>query len=290
MRLPSDNAKVVRIRVLSDLHEEFATRVGGSLSLEPTNADVTVLAGDIHNGIGIFEVAQREAFAASQVVLLAGNHEYFGSDVESLQSLYLQHATPRLHPLQMSSVDLFGLRFIGATLWTDYALYGNDSKEDTMVRATPRMADYRLIRRSAQLDAPMLDAPATVQLHQQQLAWLKGAVEQSPLPVVVVTHHAPSPRSIHPRFANDPINPAFITDLEYFMLEQPPSKLPLWIHGHVHNGFDYMVGRTRVVANPAGYRRKAADGTWLFENMAFDPNKIVELSAAKNEFTGRLAT
>jgi Icc-related predicted phosphoesterase len=276
--------QAVHIRVLSDLHEEFAARVGGTLSLEPTYADVTVLAGDIHNGLGVFEVAQRDAFANSHVVLVAGNHEYFGGDVESLQPLYLQHATPRLHPLQMSSVDLLGLRFVGVTLWTDYALYGNDSQEATMVRATPRMADYRLVRRGAHPDAPFLDAPATVQLHQQQLAWLKMAVTHSPLPVVVVTHHAPSPRSIHARFANDPINPAFITDLEYFMLEQPEGKLPLWIHGHVHNGFDYRVGGTRVVANPAGYRRKLADGTWLFENTAFDPNKIVEVSAAPNEF------
>jgi hypothetical protein len=27
----------------------------------------------------------------------------------------------------------------------------------------------------------------------------------------------------------------------------------LWTHGHTHEKFDYMIGGTRVVANPRGY-------------------------------------
>jgi Icc-related predicted phosphoesterase len=55
----------------------------------------------------------------------------------------------------------------------------------------------------------------------------------------------------------------------------------LWVHGHVHDGFDYTVGRTRVVANPAGYilnRRTAQSrGDFRFENETFDPNLVLEV-------------
>jgi hypothetical protein len=31
----------------------------------------------------------------------------------------------------------------------------------------------------------------------------------------------------------------------------------LWIHGHVHDSFDYQIGRTRIVCNPRGYEAHA---------------------------------
>jgi len=55
----------------------------------------------------------------------------------------------------------------------------------------------------------------------------------------------------------------------------------LWLHGHVHDSFDYQVGQCRVVANPAGYvlnRRYAIDPSeYEFENPAFDRNLLVEI-------------
>ena len=42
----------------------------------------------------------------------------------------------------------------------------------------------------------------------------------------------------------------------------------LWVHGHVHDAFDYTIGRTRVLANPRGYRDEARD---------FTPDLVVEV-------------
>ena len=39
----------------------------------------------------------------------------------------------------------------------------------------------------------------------------------------------------------------------------------LWIHGHIHESFDYKIGKTRVVCNPRGYAS-------IEENKGFRPD------------------
>jgi hypothetical protein len=86
---------------------------------------------------------------------------------------------------------------------------------------------------------------------------------------VVITHHAPSPKSIHPRFAGSAINACFVSDVESLMGAQ---RAALWIHGHTHDSFDYTVSGTRVVCNPRGYSKNNVN-----ENPLFDPNLVVTI-------------
>lgn len=87
------------------------------------------------------------------------------------------------------------------------------------------------------------------------------------LKTVVLTHHAPSPGSVRPRFAGDPPTPAFVTDLDRLM---DASRVALWVHGHTHDPFDYTVHGTRVVCNPRGYApHQLAQG--------FRPGLVVEI-------------
>jgi Icc-related predicted phosphoesterase len=67
---------------------------------------------------------------------------------------------------------------------------------------------------------------------------------------VVVTHHSPSSRSVAQRFAQDLLTPAFASNLEEMM---GSHRVALWIHGHMHDPFDYEIFGTRVVCNPRGY-------------------------------------
>ena len=83
---------------------------------------------------------------------------------------------------------------------------------------------------------------------------------------MVVTHHAPSPRSIAPRFSGDTLNPAFASDLTDLM----GSGVQLWVHGHMHQSHDYIERGTRVICNPRGYLP-------LEPNPDFDPILIVEV-------------
>ena len=49
------------------------------------------------------------------------------------------------------------------------------------------------------------------------------------------------------------------------------SRARLWIHGHTHDSFDYVVNGTRVLCNPRGYAKNGAN-----ENPLFDANLIAE--------------
>jgi len=62
---------------------------------------------------------------------------------------------------------------------------------------------------------------------------------------VLITHHAPSASSIHPRFAGDAWNVCFTRDMEDLM----GDGVDLWIHGLTHNSFDYRIKGS----NPRGY-------------------------------------
>ena len=85
----------------------------------------------------------------------------------------------------------------------------------------------------------------------------------------MITHHAPSRQSIHPRYADSLLNACFVSDAEHLVSGE---RAQLWIHGHTHDSFDYVVHGTRVVCNPRGYAKNGVN-----ENPHFDPNLIVEV-------------
>ena len=86
---------------------------------------------------------------------------------------------------------------------------------------------------------------------------------------LLLAHHAPSPRSIRDWYEGDPFNPAFASDLDRVIERYRPE---LWIHGHMHDPVDERLGRTRLIANPAGYAYEA--------KMGFDPKLCVNLREA----------
>ena len=83
---------------------------------------------------------------------------------------------------------------------------------------------------------------------------------------VVITHHAPSRRSIRRWFQDDPLNPAFASDLDRLIERYQPA---LWVHGHMHDPADERLGKTRLVANPVGYAHERKRG--------FDPTLCINL-------------
>ncbi len=271
------------------------------MEFEAIAADVTILAGDIANGVEAIEVAKRASFAKSQVIVVPGNHEFYGGQMDLVlaQMRAAASAVPNVHLLDRDSVTIQGVRFLGATLWTDYALHGRDQIDAAIQAASPRMVDYRLIKAET---GELFSARDSITLHHQARNWLASQLQahemdaadsglsaqkaSPPQKTVVITHHAPHPLSVHMRFAGNAVNPAFVSDLTELM-----GVAQLWVHGHAHNGFDYNVAGTRVVANPAGYRKvrntgdlpgspKSAPAThdhWLFENPIFNPNYVCEI-------------
>lgn len=232
------------IQLASDLHLEFLERNApqARLVVPAPGADLLVLAGDIHNGVkGI------EAFAdwPVPVVYLAGNHEFYDHDWESTrQDLRAACAGTQVTFLDNDSIEFKGMRILGCTLWTDFRL-GESTQSQAMEAVERGLMDYHVIRTASGL----LRSQQTLADHKKSRGWLEGELAK-PFDgkTVVVTHHGPHPLSIHPRFAGNAMNPGFISDLTPLLRDAD-----LWLHGHTHDGFDYRIGRCRVVANPAGY-------------------------------------
>jgi len=67
---------------------------------------------------------------------------------------------------------------------------------------------------------------------------------------IVITHHAPSIKSVPEEYKNIPVTAAYASNLEDFILEHQPIY---WIHGHIHTPCQYNIGETDVICNPHGY-------------------------------------
>ena len=251
----------MRIRFLSDLHLEFQ-----DWTPPDAPADLVVLAGDIHSGARGVEWARRR-FPLTPVLYVPGNHEFYGRDIQTTLS-ELRRAGRRfgVDVLHERGVVIGGVRFLGATLWTDFALHGADiaSLRQAMSAARHGMSDFSVIRNGA--DGLFRPEHARA-LHLEHVAWINERLEDDHRgPTILVTHHLPHPRSIHSRFRGSALNPGFASDLSHLM--GPP--VAAWIHGHTHESCDYLEAGTRVVCNPRGYGP--------FElNAAFDPIKTIEV-------------
>lgn len=243
----------MRIRIYSDIHLEHAP-----FAPPANDADVVVLAGDIANGVAGIEWAKK-AFR-TPVLYLAGNHEYYEGEFESVQAAMRAAAGGAVELLDCTWTVIDGVRFLGCTLWTDYSLAPESERPGAIEDARKLNPDYQLIRFGSRAFAPE-DAIA---LCTRQRAWLAAELAR-PFSgkTVAITHFAPHPRSIAPAYANHRANPAFVLDLDGEM-----DCATLWIHGHTHTFFDYQVRGTRVICNPRGYPG---------EHTGFRPDLTVDL-------------
>ena len=253
----------MKLNILSDLHLSQS-----GLALPRNDADVVILAGDIARP------AQALAWAAGfsrPVLYVPGNHEFYGGSLAGVAAELEQRcAGTRIHVLDDDELVIDGVRFLGSTLWTDLLLYGDGEGRSAAVQECLRfMRDFQRIHLDEALTS--LFSPAdSAALFQRHAAWLaRKLAEPHAGPTVVITHHAPSPRSIHPRFANSPLNLCFVSNAEHLL---DGSRVQLWVHGHTHDSFDYRVNGTRVICNPRGYAREGGP-----ENALFDANFMVEV-------------
>lgn len=251
----------VKIRVLSDLHLEIQ-----GWTPPHAEADIVVLAGDIHSGVRGVEWARRQ-FPLIPILYVPGNHEFYGRDLqETISDLQKTGRRFAVDVLCGRGVVIGGLRFLGTTLWTDYALHGADDRSiaHAMKDAKYGMSDFSVIRHGSH--GPFRPEHAR-SMHLEQVCWLRERLaDEFSGATILVTHHLPHPRSIHRKYCGSRLNPSFASDLSYLL--GPP--VALWIHGHTHESFDYIEEGTRVVCNPRGYGP--------FElNAAFDPILTIEI-------------
>jgi len=272
----------MRLQIASDLHlEYFQDQWPGFRLIEPhPEAEALALAGDIAHAA---EAVALFADWPVPVIYVSGNHEPYDADRIAVVAALRREAqgTP-VHFLENDWVGIGGVRFLGATLWTDFSLLPGE-QEAAIQRAQDRRSDYKRIGFGDRL----LRARDTVALHAESRAFFSSVLDR-PFSgrTVVITHHAPHGRSLTPDWAQSIQGTPFAADCSELF-----GKVDLWVHGHVHHSRDYSMGGARIVANPCGYleqvratgypRAFRMDGSlgvasdW--ENSGFNPSLLIDV-------------
>lgn len=234
----------MKILLYSDLHMEMGEFIG----IEYAEADVVVLAGDINIGTkGLWWAVKKAKELDKPFIYVAGNHEYYRKEYFTLQAELREMAEQHdnVYFLEEDEVIIDGVRFLGATLWTDYKVQSESSQEANMIAARDSLNDHRVIHYG---NEPFMPAHA-LEIHQHTVAWLTEKLDTSfDGKTVVVTHHGPSLKSAHPEYGINQLSSAFISDLDDLV-----EKADVWCFGHTHAGIDTQVGKCRLVSNQRGY-------------------------------------
>lgn len=271
-----------KISYVSDLHLDT-----GGYCATPAPCDVLIIAGDTtpivklayaqsnpewqEQALAIHGWLRRACAAAKTVIFIMGNHEHdhglfnYTADIcRKVLSVY-----PNVVFLNNQVVELENYVVYGGTGWTNF----NNGNAVAMVTAQMYMTDYNSIHVMQDDETTRLLEPRdTLAEHQLWLSGLEAAKEFAAAcgkGLIVVTHHCPSRKSSNEaRFGRGPENYAFFSELE----AQFGAQIPVWIHGHTHDSYDYVHLGTRVVCNPRGYGYTKAS-----LNHNFDPYKTIEL-------------
>ena len=215
----------MKIGIMSDLHMHGTVKtVETSWDYEPEPDVFYICAGDICEDFLLRTNWVNKHY--DHMLSIRGNHDYY-------------HDTFSDTFTHVHSRDVGGLKIAAATLWTDL------SDNLNWYYYTRGLIDCSYIND--------LTYDRMVETHQAHKHFLFNSGAD-----IIVSHHAPTQMSVHPRFANDPCNACFANNYaeQIFNMKKPPK---LWIHGHTHDDFDYMIGETRVICHPRGYRGERSD-------------------------------
>lgn len=258
----------LKLRIVSDLHLD-----GCMMSARPdVGADVALVAGDSVNGNNIERLPEilEHLFPEPKILVIMGNHEgYRQFDFDQMCSKFAAScAGTRVVPLQRDSLELpGGIVVIGATLWTDFELFGKHRIDDSMAAAASCMMDYRVLGKNGVPIRP----DDSLAWHVADRAWIaEQALIHHDKRLVCMTHHGPRRESLAKKYAMDASSAGFISHLPDSVF----APFELWIHGHTHTSFDYKVGGCRVLCNPRGYTSMP---DVALENPRFDPDLVVEI-------------
>jgi Icc-related predicted phosphoesterase len=257
---------IMRVQLLSDLHADVLPPRPIAVA---SGVDAVIVAGDTCEGAeNAFGNLRRMIPMQIPILMVMGNHEYYRRDIHQ-ELISARRLAPLfgIHLLENGSVVLGNVRFVGATLWTGYSLFGPANVAAAMGEARENLRDHKRIGWSKRPWRRFRPTEALL-LHSRSRRFIAETLaEAHEGPTVVITHHAPYPLALDPKSSSDLIAAAYATDLSDLIEKCSPD---LWVHGHVHRSSDYKVGRTRVVCNPHGYGH---------ENRAFDPELIIEIGS-----------
>ncbi len=234
----------MRIQYISDLHLEFYNKLPDEFIKR--EADILCIAGDI--GYPYSSIYEEYLLKVSEtfrkVFLITGNHEYYNArgnrhhTMEEIENRIRQIIkTMKLNNvtfLDNEYEDYEGYRFVGSTLW---------SKVEKPV-VDYCINDFRVIKE--------MSVDLYNELHEVSREFLKSSVvTESPLPVIVITHHLPSFQLVADEYKDSTaLNKYFASKSEDLCVR----TMKAWIYGHTHIRSDRISKMgIRFACNPIGY-------------------------------------
>jgi predicted phosphohydrolase len=266
---------MTRVKCVSDIHLEFNDSGHGIPDLG--SGEILILGGDIlcarhFKKDGPLKKVYKDFLQKcsdnfEHVLYIKGNHEFWGYTYQGTHKLIEENLPDNIHLLENDYVKIGQWNFLGCTLWSDF--FNENPLE--MMESQRFMNDYKTIRIGS--NYRKLRPEDTLEFHKQSKQFLIEKLEEFKNEKVwILTHHAPSYESIHPKYRSETMNGAFASNLDDLILNNPQIKY--FSHGHTHSSFDYLIGECRVICNPRGYWN-SCNTSGL--NLDFDPNFEIEI-------------
>lgn len=259
----------MKIRVMSDLHIDVNTTYKFGFNDCLDEVDLNIIAGDIAGSYKTESTFLKSLNHKSPLVCVGGNHlgydynwehnwevtDNIGTKEYSIQ--VLQEITPPIYYLENTDILVNNKIVFGGTMYTDFNLYGTPEK--SMRFGESGLNDFRLVK-TYDTETDMIRNVNGTDYKRWFNAFITRLQEridetaEDGLDIIVVTHFAPSTKSISEKYMssnNSVLNPTYASNLEEFIKSNP--RIKLWVHGHMHDSFDYMIGQCRVICYPYGY-------------------------------------
>ena len=246
----------MKLRIMSDLHLEFLRDLSTfEIPALPDDKDtVLILAGDVHLAKYLYKVFEMFADRFKAIVFVYGNHEFYKGNMPSIPLKVEESIAhlPNVYVLDAETVEIDGVHFVGATLWTSM----NNFDHTLMWIAGSEMNDYSQIRTGPPNEPwkrklrPVETTSLFIQ-HRDYMFKTITELTEAGKTVVAVSHHLPSFKCITPGYRADKLNGAYASELWEWVDDAKPV---LWVHGHTHTSNNFMLtDHTLCICNPRGY-------------------------------------
>jgi hypothetical protein len=168
-------------------------------------------------------------------------------------------------------VDIEGIRFIGATLWTGFPLHSTQyTSEQVMDYAKDNVSDFSLIAEDSGNKVVTFSPEISKILFEESKAKIIQLLPEShPKKCVVVTHFPPAKKLRHPKFTLNKVTSYFTADCADIIEAYQPAY---WFYGHNHWSSTIRMGKTTLVSNQFGYPNER----WKMGG-DFNPNLIIDM-------------
>lgn len=258
----------MKVKVWSDLHLEFRQNQFDHIHIphEDDKETTLLLAGDIALGLQSVPFIEEMCKHFKYVLMICGNHEFYHHQIERVvtefQAWELEGSPKNFHFLYNDWRVLDGVRFLGGTMWTSF-----NAGDPIVIRAAKvRMNDYESIYGA---DGLRISPHFILRENDRFMDFLIEKFDE-PFdgPTVVMSHHSPGNIIKRKGRMGDMLDHCYFADIETLIGDRNIAKL--WVHGHTHRNWDYMINETRVVCNPYGYYGEAT-------NPGFDTAIVLEV-------------